>query len=347
MVLLLFCSFVALLFLGGGALYFTQNGTRLLQGALGVSPPPEASPTPLPATPSPAKEVQLFIEGKESPVDFLAERLPVLTPDPERKSHPVQETLCLGGKPTDNFFVNDTSDTDLDLAAEAAKALPFQVEDFSQPTVLLYHTHSCEGYKESFTGFYYTDDSCRSSDPEKNVSVVGEAMKAALEERGIGVIHDTTIHDSPAFNGAYYRSMDTVNAYLTEYPSIRVTIDLHRDSMTTDEGLSYKPTLAVEGKKAAQIMIITGSDPTGELEFPSWQENLIFALKLQKKSADLYPDLMRPLMFCQRVYNMNATNASLIFEVGTEMNTIAEAKYSGKLMGGVLGDVLRENNGES
>lgn len=339
-------------FLLGAIDYVSGNSYRLLNLMAGTNPTATAAPAPSPgAAPGPKETPQPKAEGpalqwKSAPVEFLEETLPEVTPNPKRAHNPVQEINNTGKNNVQNFSVNDTSETGLDLAEELKKELPFETGDLSKPTVLLYHTHSCESYLTGFSGFYYTDNSYRSTELDRNVAVVGETMKKALEAKGIGVIHDTTIHDAPAFNGAYARSMDTVQSYLEKYPSIKVTIDLHRDSMTTDEGVSYKPTTTVNGRKAAQIMIITGADPTGELEFESWQDNLIFALKLQKKAADLYDGLMRPLMFCQRKYNMHATNASLIFEVGTEVNTFAEAKYSGTLMGDVLAEVLLDNSGK-
>lgn len=344
----------AAVFVVGAADYMTKNGEELLRLSLGTKSE-ELAAQPQATTPAQIEDVkeepeqeavETGMEWDSGPVEFLEEVLPQASPDPKRPSNPVKELECSGGKEVENFFVNDSSDSGLDLLEELKKQLPVNTDNLKEPTVLLYHTHTCEGYSTGFTGFYYTDSSFRSTNSERNVITVGEQMKKALEEMGIGVIHDTTVHDSPAFNGAYQRSMDTVQENLEKYPSIQVTIDLHRDSMTTDEGLSYKPTTRVEGRKAAQVMIIAGSDPTGELEFENWRDNLVFALKLQKEAADSYPGLMRPMMYCQRKYNMDATNASLIFEVGTEVNTYAEARYSGTLMGKVLGNVLLQAKGK-
>lgn len=277
----------------------------------------------------------------DDPVDFLEEELPASTPDPDRESGKVIETDVSGEKNVGNIAVNDTSDSGLDLEEEIKKELNFTVDKSDdQPTVLIYHTHTCESYMSYFSGFYYKDMSFRSTDCNKNVAAVGERLKKALEDDGYTVIHDMTIYDAPAFNGAYQRSMASVQDYLKKYPSIKVTIDLHRDSMANDDGDSYKPTAKIDGRKAAQMMIIAGSDPTGELEYKNWQDNLLFALKIEEKGAELYPGLMRPIMFCQRMYNMDATNASFLVEIGTETNTLGEAEYSGTLLGNILSQVL-------
>jgi stage II sporulation protein P len=310
---------------------FRQEQAELFQ----VSPPAEEE--------SSAVENWNFMEGQyDEPVDFLEEILPVTTPDPNRVSYEVQEINAWESPGESGVSVRDTSDSGLDLAEELKKDFALEVEE-GQPLVLIYHTHTCESYLKSYTGFYYGDDSFRSTDSTENVCVVGEAMKESLEAAGIPTIHDTTIHDSPAFNGAYDRSLATAQSYLEKYPSIKITIDLHRDAMITEEGVSYKPTAEIEGKKAAQMMIIAGCDPTGELEYENWHENLIFALKLQQKGEEMYSGLMRPLMFCQRSYNMWLTDTSFLVEVGTQVNTFQEAEYSGRLMGNILAEVIADH----
>ena len=286
--------------------------------------------------------VPILFGDQDEAVDFLEEVLPVTTPDPNRVRYDAVETDASGSKNLGTLSVKDTSDSGLDLNVEKTKEIDLGIESLDEPVVLIYHTHSCESYMKNFTGFYYADEAFRSEDSNKNIAVVGEAMKNALEEMGIKTIHDTTLHDSPAFNGAYDRSAETVQSYLEKYPSIKITIDVHRDAMTTDTGLSYKPTTSIDGKKAAQMMIIAGSDPTGELDFDNWYPNLLFALKLQEQGETDYNGLMRPLMFCQRSYNMWLTDSSFLVEVGTQMNTFSEVEYSGTLMGKILGEVIKK-----
>ena len=87
---------------------------------------------------------------------------------------------------------------------------------------------------------------------------VGDVIAKQLEEAGIGVIHDTTQHDNPSYNGSYDRSMETVEKYLAEYPTIQVVLDIHRDGIEREEGVRIKPTVTIDGKKAAQIMVCVG-----------------------------------------------------------------------------------------
>ena len=157
------------------------------------------------------------------------------------------------------------------------------------------------------------------------------------------MIHDTTLHDYPAYSGSYDRSMETIRKNLEAYPTIQITVDVHRDAFGEDEdGTRYKPVAEVNGKDAAQIMILTGCDLSEDPLFPDWRENLHFALRLQQKGEALFPGLYRPLFFSQRNYNMHATHASVLVEVGTEVNTLSEAQYSGRLLGETILAVLND-----
>ncbi len=339
-IILVFALFV--FFLGIGS-YFVLNGASLVSLTVGHSIEEdteyiEVNHVELTAEP---EVEEVFMEFPSAPLDFLDETLPFLEPDPTRAHGVISEIVVDGGTQISNFFVNDTSNSGINLVEVLSRELPFEITNMSEPTVLIYHTHTNESYLTGYTDFYYTDYNGRNADTNRNIVQVGIAMTEALEAKGINVIHDTTVHDSPAYNGAYDRSLETVQNILAENPSITITIDIHRDSMTTSEGVKYKPTANIDGRKAAQVMILAGSDATGALNFPNWEENLVLSLQLQEKATEMYPDLMRPLMFCERRYNMHVTNASLLFEVGTEVNTLAEAKYSAELMANVLYEVIK------
>lgn len=262
------------------------------------------------------------------------------TPEPSRASSVVEEITLSGGAQVDNFEVKDTTGSGTDLVQELLNNPDVHMKCNGEVEVLLYHTHTTEAYMEGYTGFYYTDMQTRSQDQAISVVAVGAEIKKQLEAAGIGVVHDTTINDT-RFNGAYARSWEVIQSNLEKYPGIQITIDIHRDSMTTDSGLKYKPTVEIGGRKAAQIMLLAGCDANGDWgDFPDWLENLRLDLRVQQKTEEMYPGLLRPMSFSNSKYNMNATHGSMLIEVGTEVSTVAEAKYSGKLIGNVLAELL-------
>lgn len=214
------------------------------------------------------------------------------------------------------------------------------ISDKSKPTILVYHSHTTEAYSLLDVGYYMKSDS-RSNDPSRNMVRVGDELVRYLEKAGFNVIHDTDIHDKD-YNASYDSSRASMEKYLEQYPSIDVTIDVHRDDITYSNKTKVKPTAKILGKKAARMMIISGCEYGSVSNFPDWEHNLRFNLQVQNKVNELYPNLMRPIYFAERKYNMYETHYSFLLEVGTDANTLDEACYSARLFGKALGDLLNE-----
>ncbi|MBE6822144.1 MAG: stage II sporulation protein P [Ruminococcaceae bacterium] len=246
----------------------------------------------------------------------------------------IQEiSIANSGVQYQNIWVrNSNKNHGIDIASELAKAPAVKIKKNSTPQVLIYHTHTTE----AFLG------DTRSQDLSRSVVAVGDQIEAQLKAAGINVVHDKTVHDYPTYNGSYDRSKVTMQKNLKQYPGIQVTLDIHRDAMAASNGTRIKPTAVINGKKAAQVMIISGCDDDGTYGFPNWEYNLRLAVRLQQSVATMYPGLARPLNFCPRKYNENLTKGSLLVEIGTEVNTLDEAKYTGELFGKALVDTLNK-----
>ncbi len=210
-----------------------------------------------------------------------------------------------------------------------------------EPQVLIMHTHTTECYMSYDAGYYNENDPTRTEDSRYNMIAVGKRVAAQLEAAGIGVLHDTTIHDQP-YTGSYVHSQKAVRAYSEKYPSIRVVLDLHRDAVYEDSTTYIKPTATVNGQKAAQMMIIVGMKNTESKPNDHTAENLAFGARLQQQLHQTYTGLMRPLLLADAQYNQQLTNGSLLIEMGGHANTLEEACYSGDLLGEQLALVLKE-----
>ena len=235
--------------------------------------------------------------------------------------------------------VNNRTDIPNSELIAQSRCLPnFTVEDTDGPLVLLYHTHTTESFEPYVREHYDSSFNYRTTDETKNVIMVGNAIQAELEAQGIGVIHMTEIHDYPSYNGSYARSRETIVPILEKYPSIKVVLDIHRDAIS-GECFAYQPFTEVDGREAAQIMIISGCDD-GTLDMPNYMENFHFACTLQQKLESDTPGLTRPVLFDYRHYNQDLTNGSLLIEVGSHGNTLEQVQYAGQLFGRSLGELL-------
>ena len=200
----------------------------------------------------------------------------------------------------------------------------------SEPTVLILHTHATESYTRQ--GEPYTESSAyRTLDEGYNMLSVGDALARVLEENGIRVIHDRTLHDYPSYNGSYTHARQAIAGYLAEYPSIRLVLDLHRDA-SGDPNNQLRTQATVNGQPSAQLMLVMGTDAAG-LSHPGWQTNLALGLKLQLQLEAVAPGITRPINLRGQRFNQDMTPGSLLIEVGAAGNTHSEALLAAQTLG--------------
>ncbi|MDQ5983083.1 MAG: hypothetical protein RUMPE_00081 [Eubacteriales bacterium SKADARSKE-1] len=281
----------------------------------------------------------------DSSIDEIAKNTPIFNWPHEDGESTYKIVECLfgaSGSKFENFFINNKTSLDINFGAKLNERPDINIKKDGSPQVLVFHTHTTEAYMDKDQGFYYQNFHPRSLDPKFNVVQVGDAICKSLENSGIKTIHDTTCHDDPGYSGSYNRSAQTIDKNLKKYPSICVVLDIHRDTIENKEKTKIKPTFSINGKKAAQIMIIAGCDADGTLEHPDWEHNLKFALRLHKQVETMFPGMTRSLLFKNSRYNMHKSHGSLLIEVGSDANTLNEAVYSGALLGRALSEVLNK-----
>ena len=233
---------------------------------------------------------------------------------------------------------NSTHVTNQVLLNQSRQLPEFTIDLNGEPQVLIMHTHTTESFEPYERDFYDNSFSYRTTDPSKNTVMIGEEIKKGLTKAGINTIHDTTIHDYPSYNGSYERSEQTVKSYLEQYPSIKIVLDIHRDALESNNNL-IQPVANINGKKAAQIMIISGCDD-GTMGMPNYLQNFRLASLFQQQLEQDWSGLTRPILFDYRKYNQHLTTGSLLIEVGSHGNTLDQVKYSGELIGKSLAKAL-------
>ena len=281
------------------------------------SPEPDPAPTaaPLPdAQPAPDRDD----EGEEEPQTTVAPENIV-----ERTLVP---TTTQGYDTGAGLTLYNRTKLSVDLADALARPLSFSLAPAEEgPQLLIIHTHTTEAYTQDGTDIYTpSDNNTRTLEESYNMLRVGDEMERVFTEMGLKVIHDRGIYDYPVYNGAYTRSGPAVEAYLEQYPTIRLVLDVHRDALVGSDGTVYKAVTTIDGEKTAQVMVVVGSNGGGG-DHPEWQKNLDLAAKLQKSLDTLYPTLARPMTLRQSVYNQNLSAGSLLVEVGSHGNTLQEA----------------------
>ena len=220
-------------------------------------------------------------------------------------------------------YIRNRSDKTLDVEDLASGEFAAVYGD-GAPQVLIYHTHGSEAYTLPEGQTYHSTGAYRTDDASVSVIRVGDEIAAVLSSYGISVLHDRTLYDDPAYNGAYVRSGAAVENYLAKYPSLTYVLDIHRDAVQDSSGQQYK-LVSREDPRAAQISLIMGVNHDG------WEENLKLAAAIQRTVQAAHPTLMRPIFLLNANYNQNLTRGSMLVEVGAAGNSLDEAIYAGRL----------------
>lgn len=238
-----------------------------------------------------------------------------------------------------NFYVVDSS-TSCDrsvLQPEVLldKDLTMELSG-TAPKILIYHTHSQESFADSEPGDVYG-----------TVLGLGDTLTDILQEKyGVAVYHERGVFDM--IDGqldrseAYSLALPVIEQILSENPSIKVVIDLHRDGVNEDTRL----VTTVNGKPTAKIMFFNGlcrgatSGENGYMQNPYLKDNLAFSLQMQLKAAELYPDFTRRIYLRSYRFNMHVMPRTLLVECGAQTNTVEEAHNAMEPLADILYSVL-------
>ena len=253
--------------------------------------------------------------------------LPTMPPKPEEEPAIVP---VFGRQDMDYIAVNYSCDYRPDMEALLTAPLQWQLKA-GEPTVLIIHTHATESYTKAPGEIYEESGNYRTLEHAYNMISIGEEIARILTEGGISVLHDKSFHDYPSYNGSYSSARGSIQAYLNQYPSIRMVLDLHRDAAGDGSTGQLVTSAVVNGEDSAQLMLVAGSD-NGSGNFPNWQENLALALKLHAQLTRTHPGLCRPLQLRRQRFNLDMTPGSLLVEVGAAGNTRAQALVAARAL---------------
>ncbi len=296
------------------------------------------------------KDLCLYIADEYfSPKSFLTDTFPALaqqnkipkieiTDNPKTvQIQPQNENIIETQKASKNLEIKNETNYKVDVQSVLSEKPSFQKTN-GKPLVLIVHTHSSEAYESN--GEYEASDTDRTQDSNYNVIRVGNELAKVLEEKGIGVVHDETVHDYPSYTNSYINALKTIQKNLNEYPSIQIVFDIHRDALSDGEK-KVKLTTNINGETAAQAMLVCGTNSLG-LDFDNWEDNLRFAMQIQDRLERCYPGLARPINLRKERFNLHATKGSILVEIGTNGNTLSEALVCIKYLGDTMGDVIND-----
>ena len=207
--------------------------------------------------------------------------------------------------------------------------------DADGPQILIYHTHSQEGFVDSVPG-----------DNSTTIVGVGEYLAELLREKGYNVMHVTSVYDlvdgKLDRNEAYSKAEDEISAILAENPSVQAVIDLHRDGVAEGTHLVTE----INGKPTARLMFFNGlsmSKKNGPIDYlynPYIEDNLALTLQLKLFCEQYYPGFTRNIYLKSLRYNLHLSDKALLIEAGAQTNTLQEMLNAMEPLADVLDKVF-------
>lgn len=206
-------------------------------------------------------------------------------------------------------------------------------EAVSDPLVYIYNSHQTEGYsKEHLEAYNITP----------NVFMAGFLLKEKLDKIGVPtIIEESNITEFLRINNWQYKDSYKASRFylldaISRYPSVKLFIDLHRDSLSKS-----KSTVTINGKKYAKIMFVVGK------EHDNYKENLELANKLNNMIKEKYPTLTRGVLQKQGsgvngIYNQDLSNDTVLLELGGNENTITEVLNTIEIISKIIKEYVNE-----
>lgn len=235
----------------------------------------------------------------------------------------IKRHYCIDG-------MTGTNSSQLNLEKLLKKNMKLK-EDVDGPQILIYHTHSLEGYRDSTDG-----------DLDESVVGLGDYLTEILTGRyGFQVLHDRSTYDSDR-DRAYGVAGPYLQQILKDNPTIEVVIDLHRDGVGNDTHLLTE----VNDTVMAPVMFFNGLSYTNKngaltsLKNPNLQTNLAFSLQMELLASEYYPGFSRGIYLKGLRYNMHYCPKSLLVEVGAQTNSLQEAMNAMPPLADILNRVL-------
>ena len=218
---------------------------------------------------------------------------------------------------------------------------PRSLKNSQEPLVLIYHTHASESFAPAL-GAGSSAEAAFSSENERNVVRVGNEIAWMLQELGVPVAHLTDPFDAEGRGGAYHHSEIGVRQALQQYPSLRILLDIHRDSVGREA-----TTVTIDGVSYAKVLLVLGTNR--KLTHDNWRRNQAWMDTIGQALEDKYPGLLRKLKdgdaddltyIRPDRFNQHLSPGAALIEIGGAENTLDEVLRTARVVAEILADLI-------
>lgn len=202
-----------------------------------------------------------------------------------------------------------------------------------EPLVYIYNSHQKEEYSKDYMEDYNVNP---------DVFLASHIMQEKLNNKGIKTLimeDDITAYlnnNNLDYSRSYQASRYYLKPVIEKYKSVKLFIDLHRDSTPKDVS-----TIEIDSKMYAKVMFVIG------LEYDTYETNLSVATAINDKINAINPNLSRGILKKQGygvngVYNQDLQGNVILIELGGDKNNLEEITNTIDILVNVIGDYVNE-----
>lgn len=206
-------------------------------------------------------------------------------------------------------------------------------KEVNEPLVYIYNTHETESYKDEYLEVYNIKPTV------KNMSHI---LKDYLEELKIPTIIETSSitkvlkENNWSYKYSYKASRNIIEPIIKNTDSLKLIIDLHRDSSSLNKTL-----LEINNKKYAKILFVVGA------EHENYEDNYLLAEKLKNLLEKEIPGITRGITKksgegVNGIYNQDLSPVSVLIELGGQYNEIEELNNTIEILATAISKYVEE-----
>lgn len=206
-------------------------------------------------------------------------------------------------------------------------------KEVNEPLVYIYNTHETESYKDEYLEVYNIKPTV------KNMSHI---LKDYLEELKIPTIIETSSitkvlkENNWSYKYSYKASRNIIEPIIKNTNSLKLIIDLHRDSSSLNKTL-----LEINNKKYAKILFVVGA------EHENYEDNYLLAEKLKNLLEKEIPGITRGITKksgegVNGIYNQDLSPVSVLIELGGQYNEIEELNNTIEILATAISKYIEE-----
>ena len=199
--------------------------------------------------------------------------------------------------------------------------------DISQPLVYIYNTHDTEEYSDNY-GVYDASFYLKNKLSEYGI-------KSIVEENRTSSIRNSNGWN---YNLSYKASRINLEKAKSDYPSIKLFIDLHRDSVGHNSTF-----VRIGDKDFAKVLFVIGREHTNYLE------NLHYTQSIDYLISSRYPGLSKGILEKEGpgvngIYNQDVGYNVILLEVGGNENSSVEVNNTLDAISNIIKEKIYEEN---